>query len=1118
MKQYKTVNNLVGWLTFIIAATVYCMTIEPTASFWDCPEFITTGYKLEVGHPPGAPFFMLTANLFSQFASDATTVAKMVNYMSALMSGACILFLFWSITHLVRKLIIKDENNITTGQLITIMGSGLVGALVYTFSDTFWFSAVEGEVYAYSSLFTAVVFWLILKWEDVADQPHSDRWIILIAYLTGLSIGVHLLNLLCLPAIVLVYYYKKVPNANAKGSLLALFGSMVLVGIVLYGIVPGVVKVGGWFELLFVNSMGLPFNTGVIVYIIILAASIIWGVYESYTETSRPRMNISFMLTIALLGIPFYGHGASSVIIGIIVLAALGLYLFAKKLDQKYQISARTMNTALLCTMMIMVGYSSYALIVIRSTANTPMDQNSPEDIFTLGEYLGREQYGTRPLFYGQAYSSKVELEVKDGYCVPVEANSTTKYIRKEKTSADEKDSYIEVPGRVEYKYAQNMLFPRMYSSAHAAQYKGWVDINGVDVPYDECGNAIMVNIPTQWENIKFFFRYQLNFMYWRYFMWNFAGRQNDLQGSGEIEHGNWITGIPFIDNWLVGDQSLLPQELKDNKGHNVFYCLPLLLGIIGLLWQAYRGQKGVQQFWVVFFLFFMTGIAIVLYLNQTPSQPRERDYAYAGSFYAFAIWVGMGVAGIIKLLQDYAKMKELPASVLVSVLCLLVPIQMASQTWDDHDRSGRYVARDFGQNYLMSLQESGNPIIFTNGDNDTFPLWYNQETEGFRTDARTCNLSYLQTDWYIDQMKRPAYDSPSLPITWDRVEYVEGTNEYIQIRPEIKQTIDALYAQANSSDNPEALQNVRNEFGEDPYELKNILKYWIRSEKEGLHVIPTDSIVIKIDKEAVRRSGMKIPEALGDSIPDHMNILLRDDNGRPKRALYKSELMMLEMLAHANWERPMYMAITVGRENQLGMDKHFIQEGLASRFTPFETKKLGTTVDSEKMYDNLMNKFKFGGIDKPGIYIDENVMRMCYTHRRVFAQLIEQLMKEGKKDKALAALDYAEKMIPAYNVPYDWQNGAVQMAEAYYQLGETEKADKIMDALANKAIEYLTWYLSLDNSQFFVSSREFEYHIALLNEELKLMEKYKSKLSNNYSGKLDELYGMYVSRMKGAR
>ena len=1118
MKQYKTVNNLVGWLTFIIAATVYCMTIEPTASFWDCPEFITTGYKLEVGHPPGAPFFMLTANLFSQFASDPSTVAKMVNYMSALMSGACILFLFWSITHLVRKLIIKDENNISTGQLITIMGSGLVGALVYTFSDTFWFSAVEGEVYAYSSLFTAVVFWLILKWEDVADDPHSDRWLILIAYLTGLSIGVHLLNLLCLPAIVLVYYYKKVPNANAKGSLLALLGSMVLVGIVLYGIVPGVVKVGGWFELLFVNGMSLPFNTGVIVYIIILAASIIWGIYESYNETSRTRMNISFMLTLALLGIPFYGHGVSSILIGIIVLVALGFYLFAKKMNKKYQLSARSMNTALLCTMMIMVGYSSYALIVIRSTANTPMDQNSPEDIFTLGEYLGREQYGTRPLFYGPAYSSKVALEVKDGYCVPIESESTTKYIRKEKTSADEKDSYIEVPGRVEYKYAQNMLFPRMYSSAHAPQYKSWVDVTGYDVPYDECGNMIMVNMPTQWDNIKFFFRYQLNFMYWRYFMWNFAGRQNDIQGSGELEHGNWITGIPFIDSWLVGNQELLPQDLKDNKGHNVFYCLPLLLGIIGLLWQAYRGPKGVQQFWVVFFLFFMTGIAIVLYLNQTPSQPRERDYAYAGSFYAFAIWVGMGVAGIIQLLREYAKMKEVPAAILTSVVCLLLPAQMSSQTWDDHDRSGRYVARDFGQNYLMSLQESGNPIIFTNGDNDTFPLWYNQETEGFRTDARTCNLSYLQTDWYIDQMKRPAYDSPSLPITWDRVEYVEGTNEYVPIRPEIKQQLDAMYAQAKNSGNPEALQNIRNEFGEDPYELKNILKYWIRSDKEGLHIVPTDSIVVKIDKEAVRRSGMMIPEALGDSIPDHMTILLRDDNGKPKRALYKSDLMMLEMLANANWERPMYMAITVGRENQLGMEKHFIQEGLASRFTPFDTQKLGATIDSEKMYDNLMNKFKFGGIDKPGIYIDENVLRMCYTHRRIFSQLVEQLMKEGKKDKALAALEYVEKMVPAYNVPYDWQNGAAQMAEAYYQLGQTEKADKIMAAMANKAVEYLTWYLSMNDSHFLTSAYEFEFYLQMLSGEVRTMEKYKSKLTENYANKLDELYGMYVTRMKANR
>ena len=513
---------------------------------------------------------------------------------------------------------------------------------------------------------------------------------ILIAYLTGLSIGVHLLNLLCLPAIVLVYYFKKVPNATAKGSLLALIASGILVGIVLYGIVPGVVKVGGVFEIFFVNSLGLGFNSGVIAYIIVLAGVLIWSVYETYTDKSRTRMNISFLITIALLGIPFYGHGAGAIIIGIILLGALAFYLFTNVISEKYRMSARTMNTTMLCAMMIMIGYSSYAVIVIRSVANTPMDQNSPEDIFTLGEYLGREQYGTRPLFYGQQYPSKVELEVENGYCVPVVSSASNKYIRKEKTSPNEKDSYIEIPGRTEYKYAQNMLFPRMYSSAHEAQYKSWVDIKGNPVPYDQCGEMIMVNMPTQWDNIKFFFRYQLNFMYWRYFMWNFAGRQNDIQGNGEIEHGNWITGIPFIDNMLVGNQELLPTELQNNKGRNVFYCLPLLLGIIGLLWQAYRGQKGVQQFWVVFFLFFMTGIAIVLYLNQTPTQPRERDYAYAASFYAFAIWVGMGVAGIIHLIRKYLKGNEVAVASVVSVVCLLVPIQMASQTWDDHDQSGR--------------------------------------------------------------------------------------------------------------------------------------------------------------------------------------------------------------------------------------------------------------------------------------------------------------------------------------------------------------------------------------------------------------------------------------------
>ncbi len=1117
MKQYRTVNNVVGWVVFLIAATVYCMTIEPTASFWDCPEFITTGYKLEVGHPPGAPFFMLVANLFSQLASDTTQVAKMVNYMSALMSGACILFLFWTITHLARKLIISDEQHISTAHIVAVMGCGVVGALAYTFSDTFWFSAVEGEVYAFSSLFTAVVFWLILKWEDCADQPHSDRWLVLIAYLTGLSIGVHLLNLLCLPAIVLVYYYKRSPNATTAGSLVALIISAALVAAVLYGIVPGIVKVGGWFELLFVNVLGMPFNTGVVVYIILLAAVIVWSLYETYAQKSVRRMNASFVLTVGFMGIPFYGHGTSAVLIGIVILVALCLLLLPKMQERfkpQWRVSARTLNTALLSIMMIVIGYSSYALIVIRSTANTPMDQNSPEDIFTLGEYLGREQYGSRPLFYGPAFSSQVALveNKAEGYCEPKVASQTTKWMRKEKATPDEKDSYIEMVSATEYEYAQNMLFPRMYSSMlnHPQLYKAWMDIKGHDVPYDRCGDMVMVNIPTQWENIKFFFSYQVNWMYWRYFMWNFAGRQNDIQGNGEIEHGNWITGISFIDNMMLGNQDLLPTELKENKGHNVFYCLPLLLGLIGLFWQAYRNQKGIQQFWVVFFLFFMTGLAIVLYLNQTPGQPRERDYAYAGSFYAFAIWIGLGVAGVARLVEK-AKVKPLPAAVIASVACVLVPIQMASQTWDDHDRSGRYLCRDFGQNYLNSLQEQGNPIIFTNGDNDTFPLWYNQETEGFRTDARTCNLSYLQTDWYIDQMRRPAYDSPSLPIDWSRAEYVTGTNEYVPIQPGYKNSIDTLYAEARrqvaNGTNPDAMKIVTEQFGDDPYELHNILDHWVRSEHEDLRVIPTDSIVLKVDKEAVRRSGMLIP---GDSIPDYMHISLKG-----KRALYKSELMMLEMLANCNWERPLYIAISVGPDNQLGMSDHFIQEGLAYRFTPFDSKVTGVKIDSEKMYDNLMNKFRYGNLEQPGLYIDENAQRLCYSHRRIFSQLVEQLLKEGKRDKALAALEYCDKVLPAYNVPYDYQNGSVQMATAYYQLDKADKADNILVALADKEVEYMTYYLSLDDYRFSISVSEFEYHTAVLDRIVTVMDTFKSDRVAGYDSKLNELYGIYQTRVK---
>ena len=1128
MKQFRLVDNVLGWLTFMIAAFVYCSTIEPTASFWDCPEFITTGYRLEVGHPPGAPFFMLTANLFSQFTSDPTQVAKMVNIMSAILSATCILFLFWSITHLVRRLLVDRIEDITLTKLVAIEASGLVGALIYTFSDTFWFSAVEGEVYAYSSAFTAVVFWLILEWEDHADEPHSDRWLILIMYMTGLSIGVHLLNLLCLPAIGLVYYYRKFPNANLKGSLIALGISVIILAAVLYGVVPGIITVGGWFELFFVNTLGMPFNTGEIIYIFLLVACVIWAVYETQTQKhSLAIQNIAFLIAVGMLGIPFYGYGWSAFIIGIIVLAALWFVLKLSK-DKLPLVTARAKNTALLCMLMLMIGYSTYALIVIRSSANPPMDQNSPEDIFTLGDYLGRDQYGQRPLFYGQAYTSQVALEVEGNICKPVMSKGKPVYQRKEKASADEKDSYFVVRTKDEYKYAQNMLFPRMYDAGHAGAYESWMGgVSGTEVPYDRCGEPMMIKVPSQFENIRFFLSYQCNFMYWRYFMWNFAGRQNDIQGNGELEHGNWITGIPFIDNARLGDQSQLPDDLKENKGHNVFYCLPLILGLLGLFWQAWYVRKrkvmvngsektiddpiGIRQFWVVFFLFFMTGLAIVIYLNQTPMQPRERDYAYAGSFYAFAIWCGMGVAAIINWLERKTKKENLILTGLVSVVCLIVPVQMASQTWDDHDRSDRYCCRDFGQNYLMTLQEKGNPIIFTNGDNDTFPLWYNQDTEGVRTDARVCNLSYLQTDWYIDQMVRPAYDSPSLPITWNRLEYCAGTNEYVQVDPSLKEQVLELYR--------ESPEEAKKQFGDEPFELKNVLKYWVRTKVKDFHVIPTDTVYVTIDKEAVKRSGMMMA---ADSIPDKMVISLKG-----KSALYKGDLMMLELVANANWERPVYVATTVGQENYMNLGEHFVQEGLANRITPFRTHYTdergnlvsmpGTTdFDTEKVYDNVMNKYKYGNVSQPDIYLDETVTRMCYTHRRLLATLAMSLINEGKTEKAKKVLEKCEKELPDYNVPHDYGCGSLDLARAYNLTGQNQKAQQLVDQLWKKSQQYLMWYCSLDDYRFDSAQRDCMIQIYVMNQLVDIQNAVDEKKGVQKDQQLEGLIQLYHS--KGGR
>lgn len=1083
MKQYKLVNNLLGWLTFAIAAFTYCMTVEPTASFWDCPEFITTAYKLEVGHPPGAPFFMLTANFFTQFTNDPAQVAFCVNIMSALLSALCILFLFWTITHLTRMILTDGKNEVSLAQTIVIMGSGLAGALAYTWSDTFWYSAVEGEVYAYSSMFTALVFWLILKWEEHADEPHSDRWIILIFYLTGLSIGVHLLNLLCLPAIALVYYYKRNPQANLKGSLVALAISMLLVAAVLYGVVPGVVKVGGWFEWFMVNTLGLPFNTGMILYILLLIGVVLSAIWST-TRHNRSLTTLLYGLSVALLGIPFMGHGFTSFIIGLVVLAALAIVLRLKDKEGNYLLRKRFLNTSLLCMLVLMIGYSSYAVIVIRSTQNTPMDQNSPEDIFTLGSYMGREQYGKYPLLKGEAFCSQEQAYMAGA--IKYEHSMRTQ--RKEKASPDEADQYeeIEETSGVKYPGGLTMLFPRMWSADHTAQYQQWmgdITMNNVTFSTPE-GYEVPGQMPSQLDNLKFFLSYQVNFMYWRYFMWNFAGRQNDLQGLGELEHGNWITGFPFIDNALYGDQSLLPDTLKNNKGHNVFFCLPLLLGLIGLFWQAYRSERGVRQFWVVFFLFFMTGLAIVLYLNQTPSQPRERDYAYAGSFYAFAIWIGLGVAALADGLQRVIKSPKLAAGV-ASVLGILVPLQMVSQTWDDHDRSGRYACRDFGLNYLNTLPEEGNPIIFTNGDNDTFPLWYNQEVEGNRTDARVCNLSYLQTDWYTDQMRRPAYDSPALPITWSRYFYVDnGKHTYYPIRPEGKAMLDEI-----KKNNP----------GVDPYEVSYIIDHYVKKDQGGY--FPTDSMVVSIDKEAVRRSGMFLPMG-PDSIPDKMIISLKrmaDKQG----GLYRQDVMIYEMLAHANWKRPMYMSVTLGADNYAGLENYLVLEGLAYRITPFNYGGMGV-IDADLMYKNMMNRFAYGKVNQKDIYLDETVVRMCRTHRRMMSMLADNLVRKGDKKRALNILNKAKEMLPESTVPYT--DDDAQLATLWLEAGNKAEAAAVAKKVANYDMQYLNYISSLGPERVNTYSRTCYFLVTSLVEVVRTLNESGDKEAGIYQKRIEEI------------
>lgn len=999
MKKYNLYNNVFGWLSFLIAAVVYLLTIEPTVSFWDCGEFITTSFKFEVGHPPGAPFFMIIGRFFTLFG-DAGDAAKMINALSALASAFTIMFLYWTITHLAKKLIdIKEE--ITLGQTVALISSGFVGAMAYTFSDTFWFSAVEGEVYATSSLMTAIVFWAILKWENVADQPHANRWLIFIAYIIGLSIGVHLLNLLAIPAIVFVYYFKKY-DVTRNGIIAALAASVVLLAIIMYGIIPGVVTIGSWFELLFVNTFGLPFHSGVLFYSAAVIAAIVFGI--KYTVKKN-------------------------------------LVLW---------------NTVLVGLTVILIGYSSFALIIIRSAAKPPMDQNSPNNAFSLLSYLNREQYGERPLFYGQYYNSPL--------------NPQQRYVEGKPIYSQIDDKYEITDRRVRPNYDDKFkaFLPRMWSTmeaSHADDYVEWGGIKGTRIQHrNEQGENETIIKPTFSENMRFFFRYHVNHMYWRYFMWNFVGRQNDIQSHGSVIYGNWLSGIKFIDEARLGNQDNLPARFANNKARNTYYFLPLILGLLGILFQYKKGKEGKKGLWVVFLMFFMTGLAIVFYLNQYPHQPRERDYAYAGSFYAFTIWIGLGVLAISEFLKKYIP-ELIAAGIVGGVTLVLVPGIMASENWDDHDRSDRYTARDFGANYLKTCQPNG--ILFTNGDNDTFPLWYNQEVEGVRTDVRVCNLSYLQTDWYINQMRQQAYESAPVPFSLTIDKYRQGTRDvvYLMDNPRISRTTVGLKEAISfiADDNPATkLQQADN-----------------------AAYIPKKVLSFKIDKEAVIRNKVVRPEDY-DKIVDTITI---DLSG--KSYLSKEELMILDLLATNNWERPVYWAITVGNSKYMGLSDYFQVEGFAYRFVPIKKESTPNrlifgSVATDLMYNNLMNKFEWGNMSDPDVYLDENNDRMMTNVRNSFNRLAVGLIEEGKTDSAITVLDRCFELIPNNIIQFEYF--ALELAESYFRAGSVEKGKKVFEIAFDDFNTELGYFLGFDRKLIQTQS---------LNEEIQKTMFYIQRIEN---------------------
>jgi Protein of unknown function (DUF2723) len=1062
VRNYRLINNITGWVAFAVAAFTYLMTIEPTTSLWDCSEFVSSAFKLEVGHPPGNPVFMIMARFFTLFAGgNVSKVAAMINSMSAIVSAFAVLFLFWSITHLAKKILLKDEDQYTSGRIIAVMAAGLVGSMAYCFSDSFWFSAVEAIVFASSAFFTALVFWAILKWEDVADEKHADRWIILIAFLIGLAIEVHLLNLLTIPAIGLVYYFRKY-QFSWKGFFTAIICSVIILALLMYGIRPGIVTISSKFDLFFVNILGLPVKSGLLFHVAMIILFFVLAIKSTLDGSNLKKTAILSFGALFLSGIWVL---SGSIVFNMImlVLLAVSVWIISGK-------SKIVLNTALTTVMVILIGFSSNAIIVIRASANPPLNENNPADPFNLLYFLNREQYGERPLFIGPYFNAPL-IGSKDGK--PRYHDVNGKY---EITSHDVVREYD--PRFV-------TLFPRMWSeeSDHIQEYKKWSKMKGVPIQVtDQSGDKKIIYKPTFFENMRFMFSYQIGYMYLRYFMWNFSGRQNDTQGTGGSVNGNWITGINFLDEPRIGSSDM-PANMKKDPSRNVYYMLPLLLGIIGML---YHFKKDNKNWWVILLLFFMTGLAIVLYLNQYSDQPRERDYAYAGSFYFFAIWIGIGV---LALFEELAKaVKENIAAPVAGVLCFLaVPVIMGSQNRDDHDRSGRYLTRDIAFNYLNSCAPDA--ILFTNGDNDTFPLWYAQEVEGKRTDVRICNLMLLNTDWYINEMKVKSHESDPLPITLPEKKYYEGVNSQVYVVEKSKEPVDiSTVIEWIKSDN-------------------KATKFQI-SETEQLDNIPSRTIRIPVDASKVIASGAVKP-ADADKIVPYIDIKLKGN------AIIKSSLVVLDILAHNDWKRPIYF-VTGYHDDAMGLEEYFQLEGLAYRLVPIKSENKSWLrygrIDADILYNNMMNKFVWGGAKEKGVEIDYNHKRnlLVIKARYDYARLANALSSEGKNEKALSVLDYCMETFPIEKLSYDMYVPSI--IEAYINAGAIDKATELTRNLSNYYFEKLDYYLRQKPDIIASAGYEVQTAIQFTSQAADACKVGgKSEFADEISAKLQSYYSKYV-------